>query len=49
MLQKNPADRPSADYLHTKLVPVLLKPFHEKEGMLSPSTDIVPADDVNTR
>ena len=27
MLQKEPTNRPSADQLHTKLVPVLLKPI----------------------
>ncbi len=49
MLKKDPKDRPSADQLHVKLVPVLLKPLQEKEGVLPLPLDIAPPDDVNTK
>ncbi len=49
MLQKSPINRPSADQLHVKLVPILLKPIQEKEGVLQSTIDIAPSDDENTR
>ena len=49
MLQKNPSIRPSAEQLHVKLVPVLLKPVQEKAGVLPLLPDLVPDDESNTK
>ena len=49
MLQKNPIHRPSADKIHVKFVPILLKPIQEKEGESQPTIDISSSDDENTR
>ena len=48
MLEKNPADRPSASEMHTRLIPILLVPLQKKAGVL-PSNDHAPPDDSNTK